>query len=396
MIKIGKPLIVPNDDKVRLEADIAIDGEIHQLWFEVAASYGRFLCSERSDAFVLAFIQYAIQFGHDITTEIPMTDRLYDRLTEGFLPAFNKVNGLSLKIISDVAPEVEHPADGCHVGTGCSCGVDSMHVYAKHADITDACVWNGHGADLSAGPGAREKVFEALVERAKDFSSEAGVANVLVGDSNFDEGCVKGLRWDGMTTYGNLFMIFAMQKYWKKYYIASDCDVRNFSMKIRSVFADPARYEYFLFPFLTLNGLVIEMDGSDRNRVEKVADLSDYRPARKYLNVCHKINEGHRNGSYDCPKCMRTMLDLDCCGILDEFGAVFDVGYYRRNFHEYLAEYYRGILQKDNFALELIPYFSSRKLSVGVRVKAAVIVLKKLIRKILRGGKTQMGGFSSK
>lgn len=396
MIKIGKPSVVPNGDKVRLAANITIDGEISQLWFEVDASYGRFLCPERSDAFVLAFIQYAIQYGHDITTETPMTDRLYDRLTEGFLPAFNKANELSLKIVSDVAPEVEHPSDGCHVGTGCSCGVDSLHVYARHADITDACVWNGHGADLSVGREARAGVFAALVNRARNFSAEAKVQNVLVGDSNFDEGCVKGLRWDGMTTYGNLFMVFALQKYWRKYYIASDCDVANFSFKIKGVFADPARYEYFLFPFLALKGLLIEMDGSDRNRVEKVADLASYEPARKYLNVCHRINEGHRNGSYDCPKCMRTMLDLDCCGMLDGFSEVFDVAYYRRNFHEYLAEYYRGLIQGDNFALELVPYMKNRDIALGVRLKAIRILAKKALMKLLRGGSTKMGGFSSK
>ena len=396
MITIKQPVVVNEDGKSRLEAAVEINGMQTSLWFEVAEAYGRFLCPERSDAFVLAFIQYAIQFGHDIVAEAPMTDRLHERLTVGFLPAFNRANGLSLKIVAPVAPEVEHPTDGCHVGTGCSCGVDSMHVYAVHADITDACVWNGHGADLTASRAARAGVFDALVQRARDFAAEAKVPNVLVGDSNFDEGCVKGLRWDGMTTYGNLFMVFAMQKYWSKYYIASDCDVTNFSFKMRGVFADPARYEYFLFPFLALKGLVIEMDGADRNRVEKVADLGSYGPARRYLNVCHRINEGHRNGSNDCPKCMRTMLDLDCSGVLDEFSAVFDVEYYHRNFHEYLAEYYRGVLQKDNFAIELVPYLGKRNIPFITKVKAVKIILKKALRKMLRGGRIKMGEFSSK
>lgn len=397
MIKIQKPWIEKIEGLARLCANVEMgDGIRRMLWFEVPVRYEKYLCAERSDAFVMAFVQYALQYGQEeIISEGPLTDVFYDGVTTEFLPAFNKINGTHLRIVAPVAPEVEHPDDGCHVGTGCSCGVDSMHVYAMHTDITDGCVWNGHGVDFLASKEDREGLFGALVERARSFTSSEGI-NLVVGNSNFDTGCIDGLRWEGMTTYGNLFNILAMQKYWKKYYVASDCDVRNFSFRMKGVFADPARYEYFLFPFLRYKNLSIVMDGADRNRVEKVADLKDYAPARKYLNVCHRLNANHRNGTNDCAKCMRTLLDLDACGIVDEFSAVFDVAYYHRYFHEYLAELYRGCLQKNSFALELKPYFCSRSIPMSIRIKAWRIVFRKAIKKILRSGRTRVGRFSSK
>lgn len=399
MIEIKHPIVSVSDSSARMSAEVLIAGGRHELWIEVAREFEKFLCPERGDAFVLAFIQYALQRGENITSEAPLTDRLYDGLVHGFLPAFNKVNGLSLSVIAPVASEVDKPLDANgrgFVGTGCSCGVDSLHVYAMHPDVDCGCVWNAHGVDVTANNQARVQLFDSLRKRAASFCDSCS-KKLLVADSNFDSGCVEGLKWDGMTTFGNLFHIYALQKFFRKYYIASDCDINDFRFKIKSVYADPARYEYFLFPFISLNNLSIEMDGADKNRVEKIKDMKDYLPARRYLNVCHRINEGHRNGSYDCAKCMRTMLELDCCGVLEEYREVFDVAYYHKHFHEYIAEYYRGLLQKDNFMLELKPYISKWKIPLKVRAKAIDIVLHKAGKKILRGGKTATNvSFSSR
>lgn len=375
-------------DRKRLSADIVVDGVSRELWFEVEEEYGKYLCDERSDAFVLAMLQYAFHHGHDITTATPMTDRLYEQLTDQFLPAFNKINGLHTHIISSTAPEVEHADDGSRVGTGLSCGVDSLHVYAMHPEIDIACVWNTGVLGLS------DQVV-ALHERAMAFSKSVNIP-LLKGWTNFDRAFMPGVKWEGMTTNGNLFCIFALQKLWKRYYVASDCDIENFHFKVGSIFGDPARYEYFLFPYVSLGHIQVWMDGSAHNRVEKVRDLIKYEPAKRYLNVCWQTNENHRNGTNDCPKCMRTLLDLDAFGAVDDFKDVFDVEYFHKYQHEFLAEYYRGVIQKDNFALELVPYFKNRHFPFAMKLKAWKILFSKAIKKLLRGGKTKHGGFSSK
>lgn len=395
MIIIDTPHIVDVDNHKRLIADISIDGDSHKLWFEVESEYGDYLCDERSDAFVLAMMQYAFLTGHDIKSIAPMTDRLYEQLSEQFLPAFCKANKLTINIFAPVAPEVAHPVDGCRIGTGLSCGVDSLHVYATHPELDIACVWSAGVAESTATPEAVASQVAAIFSRAEAFAKHVKLP-LLKGWTNFDRAFMSGVQWDGMTTYGNLFCIFAIQKLWKRYYVASDCDIENFHFKVKNIKSDPARYEYFLFPYVTLSNMQVWMDGAAHDRVEKVGDLVKYEPARRFLNVCWCTNKDHRNGTNDCPKCMRTLLDLDAFGAVDDFKDVFDVEYFHKNRHEYLAEYYRGVIQKDNFALELMPYFGKRHFPLLMRIRAWKIVLTKAIKKALRGGTTKVGGFSSK
>ena len=391
MITIKAPVVTVSNGLARMSADIYVDGSKQSLWFEVSEEYGKYLTPERSDAFVLAFVHYAMQYGHDIKAETPMTDRLYEQLAGQFLPAFYKANEghcYASKIICPLAPVVDKIDDVARIGTGVSCGVDSMHVFAKNASITHGCIWNGHGVNSGETKEQRDAAWNDLVVQASRFTNAAGV-ELIVGNSNFDRGCMPNLRWDGMTTNGNLFNIFAMQKFWSKYIIASDCAVDNFKFNIKLT-EDPAHYEFFMFPFVSLPHIQILMDGADRRRVEKVRDLIDYPLARKYLNTCWGLHDGHKNCSYLCPKCMRTMLNLWCHDALDDFAKVYDVDYFHRNFHQYLAEYYRGCLQKDFFITEMRPYFQRKKISLRDKVRAWIIVLKKFVRKAIRLGRTNL------
>ena len=60
MITIKKPTVVIIDDKARLIANINIDGVQTSLWFEVDGKYQKYLCVERSDAFVAALLCVAL------------------------------------------------------------------------------------------------------------------------------------------------------------------------------------------------------------------------------------------------------------------------------------------------------------------------------------------------
>ena len=397
MIRIKKPSVTVANGKARLSADIVVDGVSAPLWFEVDEKYGRFLCGERSDAFVLGLLHYAMWYGHDIVSDAPMTSRLHEQLTEQFLPPFLKINNASrlalaerkghafnLHITTPVAPEVEHEKDGNAVGTGVSCGVDSLHVFAKHPDVTHGCIWNGHGVNFKETAEMRRAAWDNLVAQARRFTSDIGV-ELIVGDTNFDRGCLPELRWDGMVTNGNLFCAFCLQKLWSKYYIASLCDVNDFRMA-QPMSSDPAHYEYYLFAFSSLSRISIRLDGAEYRRVEKVADLAAYAPARKFLNTCWGLHDGHRNCSYRCPKCMRTMLDLYCVDALEAFNSVYDVTYFKDHLAEYVAEYYRGCLQGDFFMRELTPYLRRKKIPLAIKSAAVKIVLKKALRKVLRRG----------
>lgn len=394
MITIKQPFVTVRDGKARLSADLDVDGLKTQLWFEVDEEYEEYLLYERIDAFVLGLMHEVIRKNHDIVSEAPMTRRLYFQLTNQFLPAYFKLNGGGFKIRCPVAEEVAHPKGGVAIGTGVSCGVDSLHVFAMHPEITHACIWNLHGVTYNETASTRQKGWDNLVAGASKFSSDIG-CKLVVGDTNFDRGCLPSIQHDGSTTYANLFCVMALQKLWKEYFVASGYDIEDFKLKVSNL-TDPAHYEYLLFSFCCLNNFAVYMDGVSQRRIEKVGDLIKYPPAYKHLNVCFGIYEGGGNCTHKCAKCMRTLLNLEAWGAVGLFKDVFDLDYYNSHQEEYLAELWRGYLQKNSFATEMKPYFKNKKWLLKVRSKAAMIVLKKAFKKMLRLGKVAQGEFKSR
>lgn len=94
MIKIGKPRLEPHigggEKKTRLVADISVDGEIRTVWAEVDDTYRDYLCHERSDAFVVGLLHWAMLHGHDIECEAPMGEFLYYQITTELIRALSQ------------------------------------------------------------------------------------------------------------------------------------------------------------------------------------------------------------------------------------------------------------------------------------------------------------------
>lgn len=403
MITIKQPTVTVKNGKARLTANVEVDGASKALWFEVDEKFAKYLCPERSDAYVLGLLRFANLYGHDICAETPMTDVIYDGIVNQFYPAFYKVNNytratnvkkFATRIICPVAPTVEKVGDETVVGTGVSCGVDSLHVFAQHSEVTHGCIWNGHTTGAGQTEEKRINVWRDMILQAESFLKSVG-KKLIVGDTNYDRGWMPGLAWEGYTTFGNLFCIFALQKLWSKYYIASNCDIHDFKLKL-SIMEDPATYEFFLFPYLSTAKMSVYMDGHAHRRIEKVKNLLDYLPAQQYLNVCWGVDDGFKNCTYRCAKCMRTVWSLHLLGALDKFKDRFNVEYFNAHKEEYLAEFYRGLLQRDFFMMEMRPYYNGKRFNLFTKLCAIRIVLKKAIKKALRLGKVAQGEFKSR
>lgn len=78
MIQIGRPYIEQAGKNFRLTADVVMDQETKKWWFEVPAEYKQYLCTERSDAFLIGILPLAMRFGEDISLDAPVTE---ERLT---------------------------------------------------------------------------------------------------------------------------------------------------------------------------------------------------------------------------------------------------------------------------------------------------------------------------
>lgn len=62
MLFIGEPYIAQNGDRSRLVCDIEINRrETRTVWFEVDREYEKYLCTERSDAYVIGLLNWAMR-----------------------------------------------------------------------------------------------------------------------------------------------------------------------------------------------------------------------------------------------------------------------------------------------------------------------------------------------
>lgn len=327
MIKIGKPYLeAGTNNTTRLVSEIIEDGEIRTVWAEVDNKYKDYLCYERSDAFVIGLLHYAMTHNHDIICEAPMGEDLYYQVTTYLIDAISKGSHNHMHPIR-ISAEIDSTQLPCagKVGTGISCGVDSLHVLAhmqnaqlKRHQITHLA-FNNVGSN---GEGERaEKLYRQRREQAEKFCMEYGFELTSVNSNIMDV----FMQSHFITCiYTCCFSILVLQKLYSIYYIASSEPVFNFNLNDNHL-RDASFYESLFTDLCSTANLRIYCEGETLTRLEKIKDLSVYQPSFKYLNVC--VSTAENCGK--CEKCMRTLLALDILGVLDLYRGVFDVDYYR-------------------------------------------------------------------
>ena len=87
MIQIGRPYIEQAGKNFRLTADVVMDQETKKWWFEVPAEYKQYLCTERSDAFLIGILPLAMRFGEDISLDAPVTEELLFNIETELIPS---------------------------------------------------------------------------------------------------------------------------------------------------------------------------------------------------------------------------------------------------------------------------------------------------------------------
>lgn len=129
MITIHRPEFSQQGEYARIQSLVDIDGSRNVVWFEVRREYGKYLCWERSDAFVIGLLSYAMRNGHDITCEAPLGEDLHYQITTYLVKAIAK--GDARMYHTRIMAAVDHNELPCGnaVGTGISCGIDSFHAW---------------------------------------------------------------------------------------------------------------------------------------------------------------------------------------------------------------------------------------------------------------------------
>lgn len=334
MIKIGKPKIKIENDRARCYCDITIDNEKKSVWFEVDKKYEKYLTIDRTDAYVIGLLNYAMRHKHDITCECPLTDELLFNIKEILVPTLYKYSK-DFYQTNIIAPTIKPCEQGEHVGTGCSCGIDSFYSIYTHINdeyqtmkLTDLCINNVGAFNECYDKYGIEETKKERYKVTQEVATKAGL-NLIESDSNFFE---EIYQEHSLThTYSSCFAIYMLQKYWKTYYYASSgYDFSSFDLKDNDL-NDPSHYELLSLYCFSTSSIKIYSDGGEKTRLEKTKKVIEYNLAHEYLHVCtiKPFNCG------ECPKCRRTLTTLDALNALENFKKVFNITEYENRKKDY-------------------------------------------------------------
>ncbi len=372
-----------------------LDNNSFDMWFDVPSEYKYALCAERSDAFVVALLYFAMVAGEDIKTDIPITEQLLYQLKEYVIPALcRKDDGFDtvIHIIADTAHEC--PKNDNFVGTGISCGVDSFSTVLQHINddipddfmLTHLTLFNtgsmnftGYGkvSSLEEWRSDTVKEFDTRIEIGKNVANELGLKFIDI-DTNIPD-LYQGLFYCSHL-YRNCSAVLATQKMWRYYYYASAGEGIKSNVTLRT---SPAEYDTLVLPLISISNLDFYSGGLVLERLEKTSLMADNKIVQKYINVC--AYETDNCGK--CSKCIRTMLALDLLGKLDNFKESFkDMSFYRANKWKYMALIYEAD-EKDTYMYELKKYIrkSNIKYSTKTKLYHFLLPLRKLKSIIRRG-----------
>ena len=386
MICIGKPYLKQMlDGTVRVCAVVNYDGEDKEIWYGVDKKYAKYLCVERSDAFVVAFLPYAMAFKHDITVEV-LSERLYYQLVNYYIPCLSRFSGYyeAIKIIYTCLDSTNYSGKCKGVGTGFSAGVDSFYTVLKHLNNGEMNYRLTHltffkvGATGSFGGKEADEVFKCLIKQFKSYANIHELEFVVV-DSNISEHA--RMSYNYIHTFRSISAVLILQKLFKVYYYSSTATIGDFKFNV----VDVANFDFFNLNNFAVEGMQLYSVGLDCERLDKQRYIQNFEDTYKYLNVCNV----QADNCSRCEKCVRTMAGFHCLGTLEKYKGVFDVDYYQKNLSKciglLIGNSFKGTAE-GNIDASLVKSMkiSGIKISLFAYIKAFPVVIYSIAFRIAR------------
>lgn len=352
--------------KVKIHADInklnfciIEDGTKKDVFFETKSENVKYFVDDRCDSIVVGLLNYAMRHNHDITCEIPISDKLYFNLTTVLIPNLAKDNK-ELHNISIKAPLISVPLKGYVVGTGISCGVDSLHtLYSAQKNTLSNyrvthLLYNNVGQHGDGDKG--RQLFGQRLSRPRNFAEEYGFVFIECNSNLQEQFYQDHLK---SHTYTNLSVVMALGNLFKIYYYASS-GIRFEEISLRA--SDTGTYDPILLPILSSSGIEFYSGGINTNRMDKIRAISEYIPSYEFLNVCFMQNEN----CCKCEKCIRTITALYAIGKLYKYKSVFNLEYFENHKNWYLSKVFYYHLKGHNDYKDI---FNLLKKEIGFNAK---------------------------
>lgn len=335
MIYFKNPYIKQGKNKSKLIYEFNIDNEKKKVWFEVDNKYKKYLCDDRVDAIVIGMLSYAMRNNHDIKSDSYLTDEIYYKLTNYLIPTLSKYSDELHSINISIQRKSAIKNAGA-VGTGCSCGIDSLHAFLNHYKesskqykLTHLCINNVGAFNETYKEEGIDKVRKERYKKSIEFAKEVNLP-LIVTNSNFLDEIPQVHLYTH--TYSSTFAILCLQKLWKVYYYGSSgFDFSAFTIK-NTAELDCAEYELLSLDCFSTNNLKIYSEGAAYDRLEKTIHVCKSDLFKNHLHVCLKK-------AYNCSvcdKCKRTMMTLYALNLnMNDYKNIFDIDYFEKNKAEY-------------------------------------------------------------
>lgn len=341
MIELSNLRKYPVGANVRLEAnikfvDVDTDYPAATMYFETRN--GNLFATDTYDA----FFPIALYLAMYHKTPLKICGKVSKKLFKNAQWYIQKI----LCDFSELLAPVELNVDGFTnakgkgnlIGTGISCGVDSLATihdrFIKETDrdykINTLFIFNcGSHGDFDSPD--TQVVFKSRVDRAAQVAKELKLPLVVV-DTNLHR-----FRHDNdkstMLFLSMYSCVLSLQNAVKRYYIPSGCSYQGIKD-----YGDAAHHndlatacDSYLIPLIQTERIELIVDGCQRRRVDKIADMTDWSIAQKYLNVCLVQKGADSSNCGRCSKCLRTLLALEILGKLDDFAQVFNLEEYAKD-----------------------------------------------------------------
>ncbi len=361
MMYVHRASVQREGEHIRICCDVDLDGETRSLFFRTDAKYEPYVTVDRADAFLVMLFYFAMQHGHDLSFESPLSETLFYQIQLYLVEAFHRANP-SFRQIRITCPNTVQDEDaGSEVGTGMSCGVDSLYTLAAHGAeptpsgfrLTHLAYFNAGGFQYDDGRAAvnpnGESVFLEQL-RVTQACAEDAKLPLLVLDSNLAT-CFPGAHIR-LHPYRDCGAVLLFQKLFGVYYYSSGYTVDRFRFLPHS---HAAFYDLFSVPLLSTGSTRFYSFSPAKSRLEKTAALVNDPLANKHLLVCAQSSKNCGT----CRKCVRTLLTLDALDALERFDAVFDLAQYQKT--RVMQIGYCIAKRKNEYYGEIYPLLKSKR-----------------------------------
>ena len=338
-LRIGKPSITISDKRAKLSANISNNenGTNFDLWYDVDKTYAEYLCSETSDAFLVAMLPYAMEHQLDIICDDTISEKLYFNLQQNLIPILSKYSKIfkRIKIIAEKRTNKRFTTATANA-TGLSCGVDSfdtikdmLYNTSKSYELSALTFFNV-GSHRSTSGLDNTQSLQLYTKRLENSARIAKLLNLPLIDINSNLGEHLTQPFVKVHHYCSFSAVLALQKLFGNYFYSSAYPVSYFSIKKCDVGA--AYYEPLTAKYLCTETTEFHISGLNKTRIDKIKNISDFPIANDNLNVCFKSD----TNCGSCEKCIRTQLELYSCGKLELFKNSFDIDKFNKNFDKYM------------------------------------------------------------